>query len=74
MVEAFGREHLGLEWDALKTCSVYLGDSPNDEPLFKSFDFSIGVANVVEFLPQMQCPPTYVTQRVEGLGLLRPLT
>ena len=68
MVQTFGLEHLGLEWDALKTCSVYLGDSPNDEPLFKSFDFSIGVANVVEFLPQMQCPPTNVTENRGGLG------
>ena len=67
MVQTFGLEHLGLEWDALKTCSVYLGDSPNDEPLFKSFDFSIGVANVVEFC-QMQCPPTYVTENSGGLG------
>ena len=68
MVQTFGREHLGLEWDALRMCSVYVGDSPNDEPLFKSFDSSIGVANVVEFLPQMQFPPTYVTQKSGGFG------
>lgn len=68
MVRVFGEERLGLDWASLKDCSVYLGDSPNDEPLFESFDVSIGVANVVEFLSQMKSPPLYLTRSPGGAG------
>ena len=68
MVQTFGAQRLGLDWPSLKRCSVYLGDSPNDEPLFESFDISIGVANVMEFLTQMKSPPTYLTQLPGGAG------
>ena len=68
MVQTFGLEHLGLDWQTLRACSIYLGDSPNDEPLFASFDSSIGVANVVEFLPQMESTPSFVTRNEGGLG------
>ena len=68
MVKVFGKERLGLGWEELKACSVYFGDSPNDEPLFESFDSSIGVANVGEFLPQMSSPPTYITEEAGGSG------
>lgn len=74
MVKVFGKERLGLEWEELKACSVYFGDSPNDEPLFESFDCSIGVANVMEFLPQMTSPPTYLTQGVGGEGFTEAIS
>ena len=48
--------------------SVYLGDSPNDEPLFALFPHSIGVQNVEKFLDQMAHRPSYITEAPGGLG------
>jgi hypothetical protein len=41
--------------------SVFIGDSPNDEPAFAAFESSVGVANVRDFLSRMTTPPAYVT-------------
>ncbi len=43
--------------DEVKDRYLYVGDSPNDEPFFKEFDNSVGVANVKEFLDLMDSPP-----------------
>ncbi|MFO8063745.1 MAG: HAD-IIB family hydrolase [Spirochaetota bacterium] len=42
--------------------SLFIGDSPNDEPAFRAFPASVGVANVRDFLSRMTSPPTYVTE------------
>ena len=42
--------------------SVFLGDSPNDEPLFEGFPHSIGVGNVRTFLPRIKHPPEFITE------------
>jgi hypothetical protein len=47
---------------------VYTGDSPNDEPLFGFFPNSVGVANVIRFLPKMKSPPKYITVSEGGKG------
>ncbi len=41
--------------------SVFIGDSPNDEPAFAAFSSSIGVANVRDFAARLTTPPAYVT-------------
>ncbi|MEA5582193.1 HAD family hydrolase [Nodularia harveyana UHCC-0300] len=47
-----------------------IGDSPNDESLFdpQHFDVSIGVANVMKYINQLQHQPQYITQAAEGDG------
>lgn len=40
---------------------VYVGDSPNDEPMFEYFPSSVGVANIKSFLPSMRHHPAWVT-------------
>lgn len=47
---------------------LYCGDSPNDEPFFREFSLSVGVANVAEFLPRMQHRPRYLTKKAGGFG------
>ena len=56
----------GLDVDALH--APYVGDSPNDAPLFEAFAHSIGVANVARFLGDLESPPTYITSRPCGAG------
>lgn len=47
---------------------AYLGDSPNDSPLFAAIPLSVGVANVLPFLPAMPAPPAFVTRAPAGEG------
>ena len=47
---------------------VYVGDSTNDQLMFKSFANSIGVANVARFAPQLAHLPHYVTPGERGAG------
>ena len=51
------RELSGISFD---DC-VFVGDSPNDEPMFAAFNRSVGVANVRAFLSQMKSSPKFVT-------------
>lgn len=53
---------------------LYLGDSPNDEPMFRHFEHSIGVANIAPYLDSLQHPPTWVTERPSGEGFAEAIT
>lgn len=53
--------------DNLEQC-LYVGDSPNDEPMFAYFRYSVGVANVREYLSLMKSHPTYITKAPEAAG------
>jgi len=62
------RERLDVDLDAARGSFVFVGDSPNDAPMFAYFPHSIGVANVAEFLPRLAAPPCYVTTARCGQG------
>jgi HAD superfamily hydrolase (TIGR01484 family) len=47
---------------------VYVGDSANDQLMFKAFDNSIGVANIARFADQLIDKPCYVTASKRGAG------
>jgi hypothetical protein len=47
---------------------VFVGDSPNDEPMFGAFPLSVGVANVKPFLPRLSTPPKFLTRGESGEG------
>ena len=49
---------------------AYLGDSPNDAPIFAEVPLSIGVANVLPFLDAMPAAPAYVTRAEAGAGFV----
>lgn len=53
-----------LQWEEL----LFIGDSPNDEPLFESFEFSIGVANLKKNLEKLTHQPRWITEKECGLG------
>jgi len=53
------------------TCSsdyAFVGDSPNDEPMFEAFPVSFGVANITPFLPRLRHHPTHITASEGGAG------
>jgi HAD superfamily hydrolase (TIGR01484 family) len=66
------REYLSREWgnsfQSMQERILFIGDSPNDEPSFRDFSISIGVANIKTFLPRLQYPPRYITTRPSAEG------
>lgn len=47
---------------------IYIGDSPNDEPMFEFFRRSVGVANLKRYLPDLKFPPVWITSSESGDG------
>jgi HAD superfamily hydrolase (TIGR01484 family) len=54
--------------DDIKTSVIFIGDSPNDAPMFAHFPNSVGVANVLRFEQQLAGKPAWVTRREGGYG------
>jgi HAD superfamily hydrolase (TIGR01484 family) len=65
------QEAWGLQLDqAQRRRWAYFGDSANDEPMFKAFPYSVGVANVAPFLSRMSSHPRWITPSEGGLGFV----
>jgi HAD superfamily hydrolase (TIGR01484 family) len=65
----FARE-FGLELQANNTQVLFIGDSPNDEPMFEFFSYSVGVANIHEQLHRLTHRPKFVTPSKGGSGFV----
>ena len=70
MTRILMRERYGIDLDAARGDYIFVGDSPNDAPMFRYFPKSIGVANVREFIGDIEHPPVYVTQGRCGDGFV----
>jgi 3-deoxy-D-manno-octulosonate 8-phosphate phosphatase KdsC-like HAD superfamily phosphatase len=68
MIDRFCREHLKKKTGEVLAEALFFGDSPNDAPNFKLFPYSVGVANIKNFLSRMEAHPTYITKEPGGLG------
>ena len=49
---------------------VFVGDSPNDAPMFAYFPNAVGVANIREFTGRLEAEPAYVAQTRCGEGFV----
>jgi len=49
---------------------VYVGDSPNDEPMFGFFEHTVGVRNIENFTAEMKKLPEYITRAEGGHGFV----
>lgn len=47
---------------------LFIGDSPNDEPMFEFFPHSVGVKNIEKFISQLVYKPKYICNFDGGLG------
>lgn len=68
MTRTFMRECYGVDLDACRESFTFIGDSPNDAPMFEYFPNAIGVANVVQFADQIEAKPAFVTEKPSGGG------
>ncbi|WP_313301572.1 HAD-IIB family hydrolase [Diaphorobacter sp.] len=62
------QELYGRDLDAELDHWACVGDSTNDQLMFKHFNNSIGVANIARFVAQLKDFPKYVTQAERGAG------
>jgi HAD superfamily hydrolase (TIGR01484 family) len=59
-----------IDMGAEKERIVYVGDSPNDAPMFAFFPNAVGVANVLDYRGRLAAEPHWVTRGKGGQGFL----
>ena len=68
MCERLLADELGTSREAMGERAAFIGDSPNDAPMFGSFPCSIGVANLERFFDSLDAYPRWMTRQPGGLG------
>jgi hydroxymethylpyrimidine pyrophosphatase-like HAD family hydrolase len=64
------REEFAIDLDAERDAVVFVGDSPNDQPMFAFFPNAVGVANVAAMAELMTSLPAWVTPSEGALGFV----
>ena len=70
MTRLLMQERYGVDLERDQSHYLFVGDSPNDAPMFKFFANSVGVANVVDFGARIGEAPAYVTVARSGDGFV----
>jgi len=68
MTRVFIKERLSMDENEAGEKFLFIGDSPNDEPMFEAFPLSVGVANIKRFITKMKFLPKYITLASGSLG------
>ena len=68
MTKRLLKEMYHLDADQNNQKILYIGDSPNDCPMFAFFRHSVGVANIREFEGELSSEPAWVTESEGGYG------
>jgi hydroxymethylpyrimidine pyrophosphatase-like HAD family hydrolase len=63
-------ERYGLEWEKALEQILFIGDSPNDAPMFGALPHSVGVANVLDAWDRLEHRPSWVTAARAGAGFV----
>jgi hydroxymethylpyrimidine pyrophosphatase-like HAD family hydrolase len=67
-LKRFLQDFASQSFEAAQSSIVFVGDSPNDEPMFQELEHSIAVANIKHFLSDLQYYPTYITTQEAAEG------
>lgn len=68
MTRRLMQEAYGVALADARADYVFVGDSPNDAPMFGYFPHSVGVANIRDFAGRLEHEPRYVTRARGGAG------
>ncbi len=68
MTRSMMAECFDTELNSEKERYLFVGDSPNDQPMFRFFPHAVGVANINEFADRLETTPAYVTVASAGAG------
>jgi len=70
MTRTLMQERYGVDLAREEARYLFVGDSPNDAPMFRFFSNSVGVANVADFGARLTDAPAYVSRRRCGDGFV----
>jgi hypothetical protein len=70
MTRTLMQERYGVDLARDEAGYLFVGDSPNDAPMFRFFSNSVGVANVADFGARLSDAPAYVSSRRSGDGFV----
>ncbi|HEY5291968.1 MAG TPA: HAD-IIB family hydrolase [Burkholderiales bacterium] len=70
MTRTLMQERYGVDLARDEAEYLFVGDSPNDAPMFGFFSNSVGVANVADFGARLTDAPAYVSSRRSGEGFV----
>jgi HAD superfamily hydrolase (TIGR01484 family) len=70
MTRMLMQERYGVDLGRDRAQYLFIGDSPNDAPMFSFFPNSVGVANVADFGARLSDAPAYVTRGRSGEGFV----
>ena len=68
MTKRIPRDTFALDADIRNEDAVFIGDSPNDAPMWSFFKNAIGIANALAYRGKIAGPPRYVTSQAGGAG------
>ena len=70
MTEMLFHEHFSVELNNVRKQVIYIGDAPNDAPMFAYFPHSIGVASIRDYASQLDAEPTWITEKRAAYGFV----
>jgi len=68
MTRRFFKEVYRLDLQTLRDTLLFVGDSPNDAPMFRYFKHTVGVANILDISESMEYVPKWITKEKGGQG------
>jgi len=68
MTKTLFAECFGIDLDKAGDDTAFIGDSPNDAPMFAYFKHAVGVANVQAFAGRLDATPAWITRQKSGAG------
>ncbi len=66
--DKFLNDFTGKSLENMQEKIIYIGDSPNDEPMFEKLKYSVAVNNIVNFLDRIDHYPVYKSKKDSGDG------
>lgn len=70
MTKSLMAEEFDCDTEKEKEDFIFVGDSPNDQPMFGYFPNAVGVANLKNFESSLKMTPAYVTELEAGSGFV----
>jgi len=67
-LKRFLQDFTHQSFETAQSSIVFIGDSPNDEPMFQELEHSIAVANIQHFLSDLHYHPAYITTHEAAQG------
>lgn len=70
MTKRLMADEFGVDIEAHEARYVFVGDSPNDAPMFGYFTHSVGVANLKDLIDECPAVPAWITRGARDTGFI----